>query len=708
MPGTSTVSASSSQDINGLLSGVKWATTSLTYSFPTSAADYSYSTNGEVSSFGALSAGGQAAVQAILDMYESVTNLSFTALTGAQSGQGDLRFADSDAPNTAWGYYPSLSSAGGDVWFHKSGTYGGYYDTPAKGDYGYFTYIHEIGHALGLKHGHETDTYGALPSSHDGLEYSVMTYRSYPGAATGSGYTNEFDGFPQTLMQNDIAALQHMYGADFGHNGGNTVYSWSTITGETFINGAGQGAPAANKIFMTVWDGGGTDTYDFSNYGVSITADLAPGGWITFANSQRADLGDGHTGRNIANALLYQGDTRSLIENAIGGSAADTITGNTAANVLEGRGGGDTLDGLGGDDTLIGGAGGDILRGSAGTDTASYTGSIFDYALRRPTGTTFTVADQRSGTPDGSDTLDSVEHLAFADYTATAFTTDGSGWVTKAEGSGFAAFFDQADLQDWTRYLETYNGGGQRLTQTGAYDDGTSWANYWDPGNGFNYTSYSEHYTAGGAISARIGTYDTGESWANYWDPAGQFNYVSYSEHYVVGGTISARVGAYDSGESWANYWDPNSQFNYVSYSEHYVVGGAISARVGTYDSGESWANYWDPSNLFNYSSYSEHYVVGGAIAARVGTYDSGESWANYWDPSNQFNYASYSEHYLVGGARSAQVGTYDNGESWKNFWDPNDAQAWQTINEHYNALGAITTRITTWDDGTQTQDWFL
>ncbi len=41
---------------------------------------------------------------------------------------------------------------------------------------------------------------------------------------------------------------------------------FSTTTGEMFINGVGQGAAIANYVLLTVWDGGGIDAYDFTNY----------------------------------------------------------------------------------------------------------------------------------------------------------------------------------------------------------------------------------------------------------------------------------------------------------------------------------------------------------------------------------------------------------------------------------------------------------
>ena len=63
--------------------------------------------------------------------------------------------------------------------------------------------------------------------------------------------------YPQTLMMLDIAAVQEMYGANFSTNGGDSVYNWSVSTGEMLSMVSPQGAPSANKIFMTIWDGGG-------------------------------------------------------------------------------------------------------------------------------------------------------------------------------------------------------------------------------------------------------------------------------------------------------------------------------------------------------------------------------------------------------------------------------------------------------------------
>jgi serralysin len=352
---------------NALLGDYKWASGNLTYSFPTSSAAYNspYYQN-EPNSILALNATQQNAAEAAFANYAAVANVTFTELTGGDVANATLRLAMSNAPGTAWAYFPNTIDEGGDAWFNKSD-----YNSPIKGNYAYATFIHEIGHALGLEHPHQN----GMPYDRDSMEYSVMTYRSYIGASTTTGYTNETWGFAQSLMMYDIAAVQQMYGANFSTNNGNTTYSWSPTTGEMMVNGVGQGAAGGNKIFQTVWDGGGTDTYDFSNYTTNLTVDLQPGAWTTTSTTQLAWLhysGSELAEGNIANALQYNGDALSLIENAIGGSGHDTIIGNSAANLLYGNGGTDTLFGLDGDDTLRGGAGNDLLDGGAGFDYADY------------------------------------------------------------------------------------------------------------------------------------------------------------------------------------------------------------------------------------------------------------------------------------------------------------------------------------------------
>ena len=71
-----------------------------------------------------------------------------------------------------------------------------------------------------------------------------------------------------------------------------------------------------------MWDGGGTDTYDFSNYPAhrrpAVMINLGPGTMDLAGLGAVADRSPRQQSGNIANALLYNDDPRSLIENVIG------------------------------------------------------------------------------------------------------------------------------------------------------------------------------------------------------------------------------------------------------------------------------------------------------------------------------------------------------------------------------------------------------
>jgi Ca2+-binding RTX toxin-like protein len=137
--------------------------------------------------------------------------------------------------------------------------------------------------------------------------------------------------------------------------------------------------------------------------------------------SSKADDIDLAVHDQVSNGARLVGVPRLFFE---GGSAADTVAGGACDDVFVGNGGGDVLTGGGGadylvgladDDTLTGGAGKDRIDGGAGTDTAVFSGKRSDYAISQVGTTGAQVVDRRSGSPEGTDQLTSIEKFKFSD-----------------------------------------------------------------------------------------------------------------------------------------------------------------------------------------------------------------------------------------------------------------------------------------------------
>ena len=322
-----------------------------------------------------------------LDQYSSVCNVTYTPLSLPAKDPASLTSADiASATLKAWAD-PNLGASGetfGSV-THSNinvSTLTGAPD-PLPGTFAFHDMLHELGHAMGLRHVVDVNAgfLGAMPLDHQGRDYSVM-FSGYNVVGGDTSANNEF----QSLGLDDVRAVQYIYGANFATHSEDTTYTWNPVTGEESINGVGQGAPILPCIFSDLWDGGGNDTYDLSNFTTNLQIDLRPGNWSSFGTLLPHGDSTAIIPGNVANDYLYVDpttgieDLRSLIENAIGGSGDDSLVGNQANNKLVGNAGNDTLDGGLGADTMIGGTGNDtyyvdnpgdvvIENANEGTDT---------------------------------------------------------------------------------------------------------------------------------------------------------------------------------------------------------------------------------------------------------------------------------------------------------------------------------------------------
>lgn len=341
---------STSASITNLLGGSKWgggigSGVSLTTSFSTLNSRYGYST-GDTARVTAFSLAQITAARSAMAGWAATANITFTETTDSATNAGDIRWGQSnDFSNpTAYAWYPSTTANGGDIWFGPN--YPSYYNNPVVGTYGYQTFVHELGHALGLGHPHTGPV--APVAGQDQLKYSVMSYRSYNGDDL-NGYSNAF--YPTSPMLNDIRAIQFLYGANMAYKTGNDTYRWD----------------ASRKIFETIWDAGGIDTLDGSNQSQYVILDLRSGYWSSI-------------GVSFWNGQSYVRDCLTIaygatIENATGSAYNDTLTGNDVANILNGGTGADRMQGgLGNDSYYVDNTGDVITETSA---LASEIDSVF-------------------------------------------------------------------------------------------------------------------------------------------------------------------------------------------------------------------------------------------------------------------------------------------------------------------------------------------
>jgi Ca2+-binding RTX toxin-like protein len=314
-----------------------------------------------------------------LNYIETVIDVKFvletdtTVLNSAKS-LNTLSFGTNAQTNSAgYAFGPSSRSDGNDVFLNK--TEADVKDL-AEGTYGSQILIHEIGHALGLKHPFEKN--GAandsaeppyLTGNEDNTLWSVMSYNDDPIGQTSLKYSPL-----------DIAALQYIYGPSTS----------ARTTADTYVISETE----ANFI----WDGGGTDKISAASSSKAVTIYMEPGYW-------------GYVGTAKAEKITTAGQITvnfgSQIENLDGSSLGDSLYGNALANAINGNAGADTITGNGGNDTIDGGD---------GQDTVVYALNASNYTVTANASGVYQVL-AKTGV-EGTDSLSNVEYLKFADQTA--------------------------------------------------------------------------------------------------------------------------------------------------------------------------------------------------------------------------------------------------------------------------------------------------
>ncbi|WP_421702411.1 M10 family metallopeptidase [Aliiroseovarius sp.] len=299
--------------------------------------------------------------RAAMEAWANVTGINMVETTSASA---DIVFVNDDG---AGAYCTWDSYSGGTI--HKATVNipswwisGDHYELDS---YSFQTYIHEVGHALGLGHAgiyngtatYATDGSGSNHYLNDSWQATVMSYFSQ----TENTYVTGSYSYVVTPMIADILAVHDIYGTPTTIRTGDTTYGNNSNAGG-YLDDL---KDSTNSVAMTIYDNGGIDTLDMSFSGANQN--------ITLVAEQASDVAGG-----IGNLFIARGVE---IENVIGGSGNDTLTGNDLNNELSGGSGADQMIGGEGNDTYYVDSAGDRVVETSGEGT-DHVNSTISFSLR--------------------------------------------------------------------------------------------------------------------------------------------------------------------------------------------------------------------------------------------------------------------------------------------------------------------------------------
>ncbi|MEO3473016.1 M10 family metallopeptidase [Roseomonas sp. CAU 1739] len=357
-----------------LISGYAWSGTTVTYSIPSTFSTWSaYGGTGEPYSvdYRTLAPNEAPRFREAMAVWDALVAITFTETSDIGSRNGQIRIAATGTPDWGFAYLPGDHGMDGDIWIARD-----VLDSTsfAPGTYDWQGLLHEIGHAIGLKHPFEDPP--ILDAALDNYRYSIMSYTPpeelvVAFSTSGGGGLSWSLKYPVLTTPGlfDILAIQQIYGADPDTRVGATTYRFD----------------AADASIQVIYDAGGIDTFDLANQTRRSEIDLREGAFSSVnifdaaARIEAEVARFGETYRDTIASVINAPGTYAwhdnvgiafgtVIENARLGRGNDSAIGNDAGNMLLGGAGDDTLDGGGGADTLDGGTGNDLMIGGAGND----------------------------------------------------------------------------------------------------------------------------------------------------------------------------------------------------------------------------------------------------------------------------------------------------------------------------------------------------
>lgn len=285
------------------------------------------------------------------------------------------------------------------------------------GSAGWFVFLHELGHVLGLKHPHDSGGTGRPTFTQLGLAKWDQDWISIMSYSDDFGWNNrQWD--PATPMILDVIALQYLYGKNTTTNSGNTLF-----------------ALKVNNLYQTLWDASGVDTVS--------AADSTVGWYIELPNEKVSTLVDTKAGIALLVSEFNLASPKTLywlagdMENITGGSGDDQLYGNDYDNLILGGAGNDNIEGGLGSDKIIAGIGNDRVDGGPGLDYLVFSSANNNYEIMVENTKWVIRPKAIVSTSDGVDSFYNIERLVFTNICVAVDLNANAGIVVKVLGAVF-------------------------------------------------------------------------------------------------------------------------------------------------------------------------------------------------------------------------------------------------------------------------------